>query len=155
MYFINKRSYSTLSKKKFFATILPQSELKKAEREDAIVHGMRVLTKTQWRRLRNRYLNEQRKNMSAAKAFLRKRKPPTNDLTAGGVRAHRKPCDLGEETNSNSLAPPTTMESGGSAVDNSCATASPAAESGTSQPFTPGVIVKVSIESGRIFCFLN
>ena len=36
------------------------------------LHGLRILTKTQWRRLRNQYLNQQRKYVSRAKALLRK-----------------------------------------------------------------------------------
>jgi len=36
------------------------------------LQGYRILTKTQWRRLRNQYLNQQRKNVSAAKALMRK-----------------------------------------------------------------------------------
>jgi len=35
------------------------------------LHGFRILTKTQWRRLRNKYLNQQRINVSAAKALIK------------------------------------------------------------------------------------
>ena len=35
------------------------------------LHGLRILTKQQWRRLRNQYLNSQRKNISMAKRQLR------------------------------------------------------------------------------------
>ena len=37
---------------------------------------LRVLSKEQWRKLRNKYLNEQRKNFSAAKVALRKQWTP-------------------------------------------------------------------------------
>ena len=115
------------------------------------MNGLRVLTKTQWRRLRNRYLNEQRKNMSAAKALLRKRKPATDIKSEG-----RKPLD-------------TNMAVAAAAVDSSSsstATAQPAApdsfsisqdsSGGEKEPlFTPGLIVKISVEAGRILAFYH
>jgi len=43
----------------------------KADTELLALHGFRILTKTQWRRLRNQYLNQQRQNVSAAKTYLK------------------------------------------------------------------------------------
>lgn len=143
-----------------------QSEQKK-EPEDAVVDGLRVLTKTQWRRLRNRYLNEQRKNMSAAKAMLRMRKSVTDSSTAA-VKPVRKPLDTagggGESISGSSSSSVQTIAEGGGGGGGSGESQLTAADSGRaarafrsqagskkgdSQPaFTPGLIVRFSVESG-------
>ena len=43
---------------------------------------LRVLSKEQWRKLRNKYLNEQRKNFSAAKQKLKKPRSPRREVDA-------------------------------------------------------------------------
>lgn len=131
-----------------------QTEMMKTECEDAVVHGLRVLTKTQWRRLRNRYLNEQRKNMAAAKALLRKRgsPPETSMAAAANSRPPRQKAGetVGDGSGGGGPAASLSADRGDSSSAKSCIVAAQLAESKgrTSQPFTPGVIVKISVESG-------
>ena len=130
--------------------------MKKAEREDAIVHGLRVLTKTQWRRLRNRYLNEQRQNMAAAKALLRKTRPSQPPEASNSLKTYRKNVDRAAAGDSGTHQP--TADS--VAENGSSGSALPAADiiksgSRSQQAFTPGVIVKVCIESGKLHCYLG
>jgi hypothetical protein len=97
------------------------------------VHGLRVLSKTHWRRLRNKYLNDQRKNMSAAKALLHKRKLLATEISLT-VKPSRKPLETAVDKSS------TTDCSHQSAESN-------AEESLT---FTPGLIVQFTIEAGKV-----
>lgn len=48
-----------------------KSEESDKQIEMASLHGLRILTKQQWRRLRNQYLNEQRLKFSAAKKHMK------------------------------------------------------------------------------------
>ena len=109
------------------------------------MHGLRVLTKTQWRRLRNRYLNEQRKNMAAAKALLRKSRPQQ-------VRPqhYAKMEENGGGESSSSVAADSVGDSKGGAV--TTAVDSKIKSSEKSQSHTPGVIVKVIVEAGKLIC---
>merc|ERR1712200_266153 len=52
---------------------LDEEKLEESDKqiEIASLHGLRILTKQQWRRLRNQYLNEQRQKFSAAKRHIK------------------------------------------------------------------------------------
>ncbi len=109
------------------------------------MHGLRVLTKTQWRRLRNKYLNEQRKNMAAAKALLRKSRP------------HQvKPQHYAkmEETGGGDSSGSVTADSVGDSKGGVATTAvdPKTKNSEKSQSYTSGVIVKVIVEAGKLIC---
>jgi len=110
------------------------------------VHGLRVLTKTQWRRLRNRYLNEQRKNMAAAKALLRKSRPHQ-------VRPQHygKMEETGGGDSSSFVAADRVGDSKGGVLTTT-AVDPKTKSSEKSQSYTPGVIVKVIVEAGKLIC---
>jgi hypothetical protein len=109
------------------------------------VHGLRVLTKTQWRRLRNRYLNEQRKNMAAAKALLRKSRPHQVKPQHYG-----KMEETGGGESSSTVAADSLGDSKGGVVTTAVESKTKCSEK--SQSYTPGVIVKVIVEAGKLIC---
>ncbi len=110
------------------------------------MHGLRVLTKTQWRRLRNRYLNEQRKNMAAAKALLRKSRPHQVKPQHYGKMEENGGGDSG----SSSVTADSVCDSKGGAVTTAVDPKTKSSEK--SQSYTPGVIVKVIVEAGKLIC---
>ena len=89
---------------------------------------LRVLSKEQWRKLRNKYLNEQRKNFSAAKLALRKQWTP-----------HRE----GQEARQGAL--PLRKDKEVKEVDKE---ATPVESKEAGVEMVPGLIVRIDVSEG-------
>ena len=59
---------------------------------------LRVLSKEQWRRLRNKYLNDQRKNFSTAKQSMKKHWAPYRDSAEANEKLKVVPLKKNEKS---------------------------------------------------------
>lgn len=113
----------------------------KSEADILSLHGFRILTKTQWRKLRNQYLNQQRKNVSAAKALLRSKAGDGRSKTEEGGRNSKSEPKLlegGGKVESKKGEPPEKKEE-------------PKVEEETKKPrveFVPGLILRIQVQGG-------
>lgn len=113
----------------------PQADDKEIDIEMGSLLGLRILTKQQWRRLRNQYLNSQKRNISVAKRQLRQ---------AGSGYQHKQheASNLLQQQNASSVQQPPQNGSSSNQQQNS----QPIAPKQETVKFDPGLIVKVSLK---------
>jgi len=114
-----------------------QSVESEVDIEMGSLHGLRILTKQQWRRLRNQYLNSQRKNISMAKRQLR--------LAAGSQQQQHQRPSAASNNSSQQQHQQLPTNSSNSFNQQVTVQQSPAIKQPESVKFESGLIVKVSV----------